>query len=130
MPIQAKGQWTAPFEIEDHHKPDIYGTSEDGEYIPFAIQNPILMISYVLFSIFLPLIFFVRYLLLTPASYLIPALRKFCWERASSLTINPTYKRPKGYIRNDKYWQLQEFATFVFATIVLSCVIFDILPFT
>ena len=113
----------------DHHKPDIYGTSEDGEYIPFATQKPILMIGYVLFSIFLPLIFFVRYLLLTPASYLIPPLRKFCWERASSLTINPTYKRPKGYIRNDKYWQLQEFATFVFTTIVISCVIFNILPF-
>ena len=113
----------------DHHKPDIYGTSEDGEYIPFATQNPALMIGYVLFSFLLPLIFLCRYLLLTPISYLIPPLRKFCWERVSSLTINPTYKRPKNCIRNDKHWQLQEFATFVFATTVLTCVILGILPF-
>ncbi len=113
----------------DHHKPDIYGTSEDGEYIPFATQNPALMIGYVLFSFLLPLIFLCRYLLLTPLSYLIPPLRKFCWERVSSLTINPTYKRPKNCIRNDKHWQLQEFATFVFATTVLTCVILGILPF-
>lgn len=113
----------------DHHKPDIYGTSEDGEYIPFATQKPILMIGYVLFSIFLPLIFFIRYFLLTPASYLIPSLRKFCWERASSLTINPTYKRPKDYIRNDKHWKLQEFATFVFTIVIISFVIYGILPF-
>ncbi|MEE8151237.1 MAG: fatty acid desaturase [Nitrosomonadaceae bacterium] len=113
----------------DHHKPDIYGTSEDGEYIPFATQNPALMIGYVLFSFLLPLIFLCRYLLLTPLSYLIPPLRKFCWERVSSLTINPTYKRPKNCIRNDKHWQLQEFATFVFATTILTCVILEILPF-
>ena len=113
----------------DHHKPDIYGTSEDGEYIPFATQNPALMIGYVLFSFLLPLIFLCRYLLLTPLSYLIPPLRKFCWERVSSLTINPTYKRPKNCIRNDKHWQLQEFATFVFATTVFICIIQGILPF-
>ncbi len=113
----------------DHHKPDVYGTSEDGEYIPFATNNPILMVGYVLFSIFLPIIFLSRYLLLTPISYMVPPLRKFCWERASSLTINPTYKRPKDCIRNDKYWQLQEFSTFVFATTVITCVILEILPF-
>ena len=112
----------------DHHKPDIYGTSEDGEYIPFATQSPALMIGYVLFSFLLPLIFFCRHLLLTPLSYLIPPLRKFCWERASSLTINPTYKRPKNCIRNDKHWKLQEFATFVFATTVFTCVLLGILP--
>jgi fatty acid desaturase len=113
----------------DHHKPDIYGTSEDGEYVPFASQKPTLMIGYVLFSFFLPFIFLCRYLLLTPISYLIPPLRKFCWERVSSLTINPTYKRPKNCIRNDKHWKLQEFATFVFATTVVTCVILGTLPF-
>tara|TARA_Y100001936_G_scaffold252558_1_gene312739 strand:- start:24889 stop:25923 length:1035 start_codon:yes stop_codon:yes gene_type:complete len=113
----------------DHHKPDIYGTKEDGEYIPFATQKPILMVSYVLFSVFLPLLFFIRYFLLTPVSYLIPSLRKFCWERASSLSINPTYKRPEGYIRNDKYWQLQEFSTFLYTITIILLIIFEILSF-
>lgn len=34
----------------DHHKPDVYGTSADGEYLPFAVRKPIEMIGYVLFS--------------------------------------------------------------------------------
>jgi len=113
----------------DHHKPNIYGTSEDAEYMPFATKKPILMVGYVLFSFFPHLLNLGRYCLLTPASYLIPPLRKFCWERLSSLTINPAYKRPSGYIRNDKYWKLQEFATSVFSIIVISCIAFDILPF-
>lgn len=113
----------------DHHKPDVYGTNEDGEYIPFATQKPILMIVYVLFSFLLPPIFLGRYLLLTPISYLIPSLRKFCWERASSLTINPNYKRPKNCIRNDEHWQLQEFATFIFATIIITFILLGILSY-
>jgi fatty acid desaturase len=113
----------------EHHKPDTYGTSEDGEYIPFATKKPIFMVGYVLFSFFPPLLFLGRYCLLTPASYLIPPLRKFCWEKASSLTINPAYKRPSGYIRNDKYWKLQEFATSVISIIFVSCITFDVLPF-
>ena len=77
----------------DHHKPDIYGTSKDGEYIPFATRNPMEMISHILLSFALPLLFIGRFLLLTPISYLIPSLRKIVWERMSSLTIDMNYRR-------------------------------------
>ena len=38
----------------DHHKRDVYGTSKDGEYIPFATLKPMAMIGYVLLSFLLP----------------------------------------------------------------------------
>lgn len=113
----------------DHHKPDVYGTSKDGEYVPFATKKPAEMIGYVLLSFALPLFFIGRFLLLTPLSYLIPSLRKFVWQRASSLTIDMSYKRAENAIRNDKNWQLQEFATFVFAAVVAACITLDILSY-
>ncbi len=107
----------------DHHKPGIYGTREDGEYLPFATQHPSALVRYVLLSLILPLLLVARFLLLTPLSYLIPALRKIVWEHASSLTINPAYIRKEDAIRNDHYWRIQEFAAFLFAAVIVIGVI-------
>lgn len=113
----------------DHHKRDVYGTSKDGEYLPFATQRPSGMVRYMLLSFILPLLLVARFLLLTPLSYLIPPLRKLVWERASSLTINPNYKRAVNAVRNDHNWQRQEFATFMFALTIVMGVILNILPY-
>lgn len=112
----------------DHHKPGIYGTSKDGEYLPFATQHPLGLVGYVLLSLILPLLLVVRFLLLTPVSYLIPPLRKIVWERASSLTINPAYIRQTGAVRNDHYWQMQELAAFLFAAIIIGSIVLGKLP--
>ena len=111
----------------DHHKRDIYGTDKDGEYVPFATLKPVVMIGYVMLSFILPLFFIIRFLLLTPLSYLIPPLRKLVWERASSLTIDMNYKRAETAIRNDKHWKIQEFAAFVFITGVVAAIAWDVL---
>ena len=113
----------------DHHKRDVYGTSKDGEYLPFATQRPGEMVRYVLLSFILPPLLVARFLLLTPISYLIPPLRKLVWERASSLTINPNYKRAANAVRNDHNWRLQEFATFMFALMVVTSVALGVLPY-
>jgi len=112
----------------DHHKPDVYGTSNDGEYIPFATKKPIEMVGYVLLSVILPLLLVIRFLLLTPLSYLIPPLRKVVWERASSMTIDPSYKRAENAIRNDTNWQQQELAACLFAALTITAVVLGIFP--
>lgn len=114
----------------DHHKPDIYGTSADGEYLPFAVRKPIEMIGYVLFSFLIPILLAFRFLILTPLSYLIPPLRKIVWERASSLTIDPAYRRAENAIRNDLNWRQQELATSLFVALVVLLVSFDIIPYS
>lgn len=113
----------------DHHKPDVYGTSNDGEYVPFATKKPIEMVGYVLLSLLLPALLIARFALLTPLSYLIPPLRKIVWERASSLTIDPTYKRAENAIRNDLNWQQQEIAACVVALLVVALVAFEVFPY-
>jgi fatty acid desaturase len=111
----------------DHHKRDVYGTAGDGEYIPFATLKPLVMVGYVMLSFILPLFFIIRYLILTPLSYFIPPLRGFIWERASSLTIDMSYKRAKNAVRNDKHWKFQEFGAFVFITAVVICIALGVL---
>ena len=113
----------------DHHKPDVYGTARDGEYIPFATLRPAAMVGYVLLSFIIPVFFIVRFLLLTPLSYLFPPLRKFVWERASSLTIDMNYKREANAIRNDTRWRLQEFGAFVFITAIVACISLGLLTY-
>ncbi len=114
----------------DHHKPDVYGTRADGEYLPFAVRKPAEMITFVLLSFLIPPLLVSRFLILTPLSYLIPPLRKIVWERASSLTIDPTYRRAENAIRNDLNWRQQELATFLFATTVTILVITDVIPYS
>lgn len=112
----------------DHHKPDVYGTSADGEYLPFATRKPAEMVSYVLLSFLIPAVLAIRFVLLTPLCYLIPPLRKIVWERASSLTIDPTYRRAKDAIRNDHNWRQQEIAACLFGTSVIALVTLKVFP--
>ncbi len=114
----------------DHHKPDVYGTRADGEYLPFAVRKPAEMITYVLLSFLIPPLLVFRFLILTPLSYLIPPLRKIIWERASSLTIDPAYRRAENAIRNDLNWRQQELATFLFVATVTILVITDVIPYS
>jgi fatty acid desaturase len=113
----------------DHHKPDVYGTSKDGEYLPFATRRPAEMVVYVLLSFLIPVLLVARFLLLTPLSYLIPPLRKIVWERASSLTIDPTYRRAENAIRNDLNWRQQEIAASLFAASVIALVVLEVFPY-
>lgn len=112
----------------DHHKRDLYSTHDDGEYLPFVRHGRILLITYPLLSFLLPLVFVVRFLVLTPLSYLIPPVRRLVWERASSLAIDLNYKRPADAIRSDKLWRLQEFFAFVFAASVVTGVARGLVP--
>lgn len=111
----------------DHHKRDIYGTGEDGEYLPFAGHKPSFMVGYVLLSFILPWAIVIRFFLLTPLSYLLPPLRKLIWSRASSLTIDLNYYRPANAIRNDIHWRAQEFAAFLVVAAVVTGIALDIL---
>ena len=112
-----------------HHKRDVYGTKEDGEYLPFATHKPGGMIGYVFLSFLLPVFFVGRFLVLTPLSYAIPPLRKFVWRRASSLTIDLSYQRPDNAVRNDEGWRLQELAACLFAVAVVGAVVLGFLNY-
>lgn len=114
----------------DHHKPEVYGTGADGEYLPFATHRPAEMVVYVLLSFLIPVFLVVRFVVLTPLSYLIPPLRKIVWERASSLTIDPNYRRAADAIRNDLNWRQQEMAACLFGAVIITLVMLEVLPYS
>lgn len=112
----------------DHHARDIYGKTDDGEYLPFASQHPFKIIGYLLLIFILPIFFSARFLILGPISWFVPPLRRFVWERASSLTIDLTYRRPPLSRRDDPTSFPQEFVTSIYAWTFAGLLIVGIIP--
>lgn len=112
----------------DHHKPQIYGTHEDGEYLPIGIENPWKLPLYILTGFFVGPIFAIRFILLTPISYLHPKLRALVWRHASSLTVDLAYERPESTKHNDRTWFWQEWGTFAVGVSLLAAVYYGYLP--
>lgn len=111
----------------DHHKQKLYGTKEDGEYLPFVLLGKFRIVAFFLTMLIVPAVFALRFLL-TPISYIIPPLRKLLWEYLSSLSINPEWKRPAPEERDGKWWRVQEFVTFLFIAGFLAALWKGFLP--
>ncbi|MCJ2188021.1 fatty acid desaturase family protein [Novosphingobium beihaiensis] len=90
-----------------HHARTRYGTIEDPEYMPLALMKPWSLPVFALTAILLPPALLVRSALLVPLGVIIPPVRKLVWERASSLSINPQYRRrkPEGAFARMVFWQ-------------------------
>ncbi len=112
----------------NHHQQKAYGTLEDGEYYPFAVKSPYKIISYILFSFCIPILFYFRSVVLTPLSYLNKNLRTLVWERTSSLAIDLSYRRPPPYRRDESTWQLQELLASFYGIGVTVLIIMGQLP--
>ena len=113
----------------DHHKRDIYGTKEDGEYLPFAVERPYKIVGYILLVFVLPLLSAGRFIVLTPLSYIHKGLRRFTWTQASSLTIDFDYRRPGPLPRDGKTWKLQELACFLYGVVAILLVATGVLSY-
>lgn len=91
-----------------HHTGQTYGTGDDAEYFPYVHRPFKLLILSQLVVLILPLLPLLRFGILGPLSWLHPSLRKWVWERASSLgSLSPTYRRspPDADERLAALWQ-------------------------
>ncbi len=90
-----------------HHSRMRYGTPEDPEYLPLALMKPWSLPLFVLVALLAPVALLIRWGILTPLGLIIPPLRKFSWERLSSLSINPDFRRrpAEGEMRQWFAWQ-------------------------
>lgn len=112
----------------DHHRPGVYGSVRDGEYVSFGAGRPWRIIAYVLLSLILPLLLLVRFVVLTPLSWIIRPLRGLIWRRMSSLAIDLNYDRHPPNKDDDETWLLQETATTIAAVGVAALIFFKLLP--
>ena len=112
----------------DHHRPGVYGSTRDGEYVSFGAGNPWKSIGYIMLSFVLPALLLVRFLILTPLSWIVRPLRKLIWRRMSSLAIDLNYDRHPQNKDDDDTWLIQETATTLLALAVVGLIWQSILP--
>ncbi len=108
-----------------HHKRTQYGTIEDPEYLPLALMKPWSLPLFVLVALLAPVALLVRFAVLVPLGAVIPAVRRFTWQRFSSLSINPDFRRrpPEGDFAGRVRWQEIGASVWAFALIASTFVI-------
>jgi fatty acid desaturase len=77
---------------QNHHKIATYGTADDPEYLPFA-RSRRLTTFFALESFFIPVFLLARFLMLAPAGLVWKRGHELLAVYASSLTMNPRYRR-------------------------------------
>ncbi len=112
----------------DHHKQNFYGTEKDGEYFPFALKGRKWIVIHILFSFLVPIIFLVRFSVLTPLSLVNKRLRSFLMARMSALIIDMDYRRPESSWKNTEDWKIQEFLVCLFAWAFLGAILAKTIP--
>ena len=75
-----------------HHRLSTYGTQQDPEYQPFA-RSSRMTVAFALHSFLIPVMLLLRFSLLTLAGLAIPTFQKWLVVHASSLVMNPAYRR-------------------------------------
>lgn len=108
----------------DHHRRKLFGTREDGEYLPLARMAPWWIVVYLSQCLWVPPLAVIRFGLLTPLGWFSPRLRRWIHQRASSLVMDPTYIRPLPTAEGWRYIRLQETACFLW---VWGCVLVPVL---
>ncbi len=90
-----------------HHARTRYGTPDDPEYLPLALMKPWSLPMFIIIAGFLPAALVVRSAVLVPLGAVLPPLRKLLWQRASSLSINPDFRRapPDARFARMVFWQ-------------------------
>jgi len=111
-----------------HHARTRYGTVEDPEYLPLALMKPWTLPLFVLTALLAPIALVLRNAVLVPLSLVMPPLRKWLVEQASSLAINPAFRRraPEGEARTRWLWL--ESATSIWAVALVAMVAGGVIP--
>jgi fatty acid desaturase len=78
----------------EHHRRSRYGTHSDAEYLPLGHSPPWHILAYFLRPFVTPFLVVVRFALLTPLSWVSPAVARWVYRHASSVVMNPGYLRP------------------------------------
>lgn len=90
-----------------HHARTRYGTAEDPEYLPLGLMKPWTLPTFLLIAVLLPAALLLRCAVLVPLGVVVSPLRKLVWERFSSLSTNPEFRRrpPEGDMARMVAWQ-------------------------
>jgi fatty acid desaturase len=102
----------------EHHMRRYYSTDHDGEYLPLATQSPWHILNYLAQPFWLPVVAVVRFLILSPISWVSPRFRDLIHQRASSMVMDPSYIRPLPTRKVLRIFRLQEGLCFAWSASV------------
>jgi fatty acid desaturase len=97
----------------EHHMRKHFGTQDDGEYLPLGTTGPWKIVAYLTQPLIIPILAVLRFLALAPLGWLIPSLRRWLHQRASSLVMDPSYARPLPSRKMLRIFRLQETTCFL-----------------
>ncbi len=105
-----------------HHARTRYGTAEDPEYLALGLMKPWTLPVFLLIAALLPLALLIRSAVLVPLGLAVPPLRRLVWERFSSLSTNPDFRRrpPEASFARMVFWQELGASTWALALIAAS----------
>jgi len=110
-----------------HHMRKHYATKEDGEYLALG-SSVWAIIGYLAQSFVIPVVAAIRFLILTPAKMLHPAVARWVNARASAMVVDPAYVRPLPTDKELRIWRRQELYCFVFCATMATLLITGVLP--
>lgn len=102
-----------------HHARNHYATSEDGEYLPLASGPPRNILLYMSQPLVLPIVYFLRFVVLAPLGWVVPGFGRWVQQRASSLVMDPRFVRPLPSNKELQVWRVQEVCCFLLGTTLL-----------
>ena len=106
----------------DHHRQATFGTPDDPEYLPLAHAHPLGLVRFVVQVSIVPVLLAMRWGLIGPLAACLPWLRRCVIRHASSLVINPHYRRPLPSKQQRTRFATQEAgAGIVFWSVALGC---------
>ena len=111
-----------------HHARAHYGTPRDPEYLPIGRWPPWKIALWVALPALVPIAPVLRFLVLTPLSYLHPRLRARVWAKASGLVINPAFERPPPPEALRGSFLAQELACFAWAVALAALTASRVVP--
>jgi fatty acid desaturase len=111
-----------------HHNTKHYGTKHDGEYLPIG-RGPLRSIFFFLMQVFIqPVFVIIRFVIITPISFLHPKLRLWVLTNFSSFVFNFPYRRTVSGNEPRKWWAAMEFMCFVRAAAIFVLIFVGVNP--
>lgn len=103
----------------DHHRRKHYGTDRDGEYLELSHRHPATILLFLAAAFVVPVAAFIRFAILSPIAWCVPAFREWVERHASSMVVDVFYLRGDFGPRAHRTMILQEVACFLWCGVLL-----------
>ena len=104
----------------DHHRRKHYGTDHDGEYLALSHHGRWMIVGFIVQALVIPFLGFFRFLVISPLCWLMPWLRPIVHRHASTMVVDPFYRRGDASAELMRMVYIQEAACFLWACVFVS----------